>query len=61
MARSLSEQEIRGKAAHHHLNGNAYSNVKEAFIAAQKDASSQDLIYIGGSNFIVADFLDLNL
>lgn len=61
VARSLSEQEIRGKAAHHHLNGNAYSNVKEAFIAAQKDASSQDLIYIGGSNFIVADFLNLNL
>lgn len=61
VARSLSEQEIREKAAHHHLNGNAYSNVKEAFIAAQKDVSSQDLIYIGGSNFIVADFLDLNL
>lgn len=34
-----------------------FTNVKEAYTAAQKEASTSDIIYIGGSTFIVADFL----
>ena len=34
-----------------------FNDVKTAFIAAKDEASSEDIIYIGGSTFIVADLL----
>lgn len=39
---------------------NAYylRNLKEAFLSAKKMAKSADFIYIGGSNFIVGEFLE---
>lgn len=39
------------------LNGNAYSSVNKAFKAAQADAAEDDFIFVGGSSYIVADFL----
>lgn len=39
------------------LNGNVYSSVNKAFNAAQADAAEDDFIFIGGSSYIVADFL----
>ncbi len=39
------------------LTGKEYSSVSEAFHAARKAARTDDLIYIGGSTFVVADFL----
>ena len=38
------------------LEAKGYPCVRAAFEAAKKEASPQDIIYIGGSTFIVADF-----
>jgi dihydrofolate synthase/folylpolyglutamate synthase len=37
-----------------------YNNVKNAYKAAKANAKANDLIYIGGSTFVVADFLKLS-
>lgn len=39
------------------LGGRTFPTVKEAVAAARQDAAPDDIIYIGGSTFIVADFL----
>lgn len=39
------------------LNGNVYPSVYKAFKAAQADAAEDDFIFVGGSSYIVADFL----
>lgn len=38
-------------------NGQAYNSVAEAFGAAKKSASVNDLIYVGGSTFVVAEII----
>jgi dihydrofolate synthase/folylpolyglutamate synthase len=37
------------------LNGNSYGSVKNAWLAAQQDATINDVIFIGGSTFVVAE------
>jgi dihydrofolate synthase/folylpolyglutamate synthase len=39
------------------LNGTHYMDVKLAYKSALNDARPQDLIYVGGSTFVVADLL----
>jgi dihydrofolate synthase/folylpolyglutamate synthase len=39
------------------LQGEAYPTVQEAYKAAMTGASSEDFIFVGGSTYIVADFL----
>lgn len=39
------------------LNGAMYHTVSEAFRAALKEANEDDFIFVGGSSYIVADFL----
>ncbi|HJW28127.1 MAG TPA: hypothetical protein VJ508_02635, partial [Saprospiraceae bacterium] len=39
------------------LIGNAYQSVAYAFRAAMKEASPGDLIFVGGSSYVVGDFL----
>jgi dihydrofolate synthase/folylpolyglutamate synthase len=41
----------------HHLIGESYPNVAEAYDAAYKKAKEDEVVFVGGSNFIVADFL----
>lgn len=41
------------------ITGKAYPTVKSAYEAARRDSSPDDVIYVGGSTFIVADFLNL--
>jgi dihydrofolate synthase/folylpolyglutamate synthase len=55
--RSLPEEELRVAAKTIGLNGESFKNVQEALIAAQKNAEVNDLIFIGGSTFVVADVL----
>lgn len=43
------------RAAHFNLFCNHYGSVNEAFKAAKKQAEKEDLIFIGGSNFVVAE------
>ncbi len=37
------------------LNGTAYDSVSKAFKAAKKQANKEDMIFIGGSTFVVAE------
>lgn len=39
------------------LNGRCFQNVAQAYACASAEASPADIIFIGGSTFIVADFL----
>ena len=41
----------------HGLTGNAYPTVAEAFESALADAADDDLIFVGGSSYVVADLL----
>lgn len=59
--RALPEQSIQVFGQQIGLQGNAYPDVKSAYEAAFNDASEQDFIFIGGSNYVVADFLKLSL
>lgn len=53
--RALDEKILQEKAHQFNLIGNTYSTVQEAFTAAQTDAGHNDLIYVGGSTFVVAE------
>jgi dihydrofolate synthase/folylpolyglutamate synthase len=49
--------ELRGEAGSFGLSGEAYSSVREALAAAKNRACSEDLIFIGGSTFVVAEVI----
>jgi dihydrofolate synthase/folylpolyglutamate synthase len=55
--RALDVNELKNKAKSYRLNGNAYSSVKNAYEEAKKTADKDDLIFIGGSTFVVAEVL----
>ena len=53
--RSLDENILKVEAAKHNLNGHTYPTVKEAIAAAKSMAKPEDMIFIGGSTFVVAE------
>jgi dihydrofolate synthase/folylpolyglutamate synthase len=55
--RGLDAEELKRKADIYGLNGRVYPSVKEAYHAAQMACGENDLIFIGGSTFIVAEVL----
>ncbi len=55
--RSLAVSILKEKAEHYGIKGNSFPSVNEAYKAALADASVDDLIFIGGSNFTVAEVL----
>ncbi|MDE6018808.1 MAG: bifunctional folylpolyglutamate synthase/dihydrofolate synthase [Muribaculaceae bacterium] len=55
--RALPKEELRIKFREHGIEAATYSTPKQAAEAALKDSSVNDVIYIGGSTFIVADYL----
>lgn len=55
--RGLDEKELRQKSEKKQLLGNDYETVTRAYKEALKSASTNDLIYIGGSTFVVAEVL----
>ena len=57
--RALPANEIKAIGNSHGLQGNAYNSVKEALEAAKKNASENDMIFVGGSTFIVSDLIVL--
>lgn len=56
--RSLPAERLAAWAHEEGLEGEVYSSVAEALEAARASASSRDLIFVGGSNFVVADLLE---
>ena len=55
--RSLDEKLLMEKAEKFNLRGKCFSNVKISLNEAKKNSTHNDLIFIGGSTFIVADIL----
>lgn len=55
--RAMDPQELGAKARAMGLKGNDYNDVKTALKAALETAEKEDVIFIGGSTFIVADAL----
>lgn len=53
--RALSAIELKAKANHVGLTGNAYNSVNKALQTALSNATKQDLILVGGSTFTVAE------
>jgi dihydrofolate synthase / folylpolyglutamate synthase len=53
--RGLDAEELRLKALEAGLHGTAFPSVKTALSAAQQGARKNDLVFIGGSTFIVAE------
>jgi dihydrofolate synthase/folylpolyglutamate synthase len=49
--------ELQTEAKAFNLNGETYVQVEQAFEAAKKVAEVDDMIFIGGSTFVVADLL----
>lgn len=59
--RALNEDIIKEQAFEYQLLGSSHSSVSNAIKAAIKNADNDDLIFIGGSSFIVADALAIFL
>jgi len=53
--RALDERELKEKAEKFHLKGDCYTSVKEALKFAQMNAGVNDLVFVGGSSFVVAE------
>lgn len=55
--RAMNEVSLMEIGKKFSLNGNSYPTVTEAFNAAKEQASPNDMIYIGGSTFVVAEII----
>ena len=55
--RGLEAEILKEKANEYNLTGAVYASVSDAYQAALANAHSSDFIYIGGSNFVVAEIL----
>jgi len=56
--RAYSSEELQKDAAKLGLNGIDHSSVSKAYQNALSKAKSEDLIFVGGSTFVVADLFD---
>lgn len=59
MPRAMPANELAEKAAGYGLKGLAYAEVPQALAAAKEQYEPQDLVFVGGSNFVVAEILAL--
>jgi dihydrofolate synthase/folylpolyglutamate synthase len=57
VVRGLEVDQLQQKAMGHALIGTSYVTVREAYKSAMTAANAKDLIYIGGSTFVVAEIL----
>jgi len=53
--RGLEAESLMQKAESLGLSGKTYPSVKAAFLAAQQNAGENDLVFVGGSTFVVAE------
>ena len=56
--RAMPAEEFAEIAGKHDLYGTCYANVETAYNAAKQKAEKNDVIFVGGSTFIVADMLN---
>ncbi|MEX0312992.1 MAG: folylpolyglutamate synthase/dihydrofolate synthase family protein [Allomuricauda sp.] len=53
--RGLDTESLWSMASKHGLNGEVFSTVKNGFEAAISQAGQNDIVYVGGSTFVVAE------
>ena len=58
--RAIPVDTIAETGRKYHLSGTKYMRVIEAYQKAESDATTDDFIFVGGSNYIIADLLSLN-
>ena len=56
--RALPANELKEKAKGTGLKGEDFQDVRTAYLTAKEEAHPDDLIFVGGSSFIVADMLN---
>jgi dihydrofolate synthase/folylpolyglutamate synthase len=56
--RAMDEKALHDVALSYGLKGETWGNVRSAIQSAKKNASDNDLIFIGGSTFVVAEALE---
>ncbi|WP_321376178.1 folylpolyglutamate synthase/dihydrofolate synthase family protein [uncultured Draconibacterium sp.] len=57
IARAMDAEELENRAKDFELKGEAYSSVNEAYETAKGCADKNDMIFVGGSTFVVAEVL----
>ena len=57
IARAMDVRTLAKHATKFKLNGEVYDSVAEAFAGAKEKAEKHDLIFVGGSTFVVAEIL----
>ena len=55
--RGLSEEELAKKAGEFQLVGKKYASVEKAYASALANANQEDMIFVGGSTFVVAEII----
>jgi len=55
--RAIPVEKIVALASGHGLHGEGYDSVEKAYGKAMEDAEECDFIFVGGSSYVVADFL----
>jgi len=55
--RALDQHELAKTGASFGLKGQAYASPQKALEAARKNAAGQDIIYVGGSTFLVSELI----
>lgn len=53
--RGLEANELMNSAAEIGLKGSVYTSVNDALTAAQNEANTNDVVFVGGSTFVVAE------
>lgn len=57
LERALPVNELAEQATHHQLIGKTFDTVEKALANAKENVSEKDLIFVGGSTFVVAEIL----
>ena len=57
LSRGMEVQKLKKEASAYKLVGKAYPSVKDALEKAKRNAGEKDLIFVGGSTFVVAEIL----
>ena len=55
--RSMPSNDLADLAQRHGLHGSTFDTVAAAYISALESANPDDLVFVGGSSYVVADLL----
>ena len=57
LPRALNENVLAKQAKEHGLNGETYAKVSDAYQTALSKAGQNDMVFVGGSTFVVAEIV----